>query len=127
MTQRTYGFFVLFGGLINACLWLAILFFIDPSSAGGLGFFFFYSSFFFFVFGLLYGTNYFLYHKFFVTSSVYKNVQQSSRRAFLLSLLFTGLLFLQQFRLLTWYNLILFILGISIAEYILIARKTLRL
>lgn len=127
MTQGTYGFFIIMGGIVNAVLWFTILIsqFIDPFTAGFFGFFFFYSSLFLFLFGMLYAVNSSLYKRFFVTSSAYKNVQQATRRAFLLSILLVGLLLLQSFRILTWYNCILFVLIISVAEYIFISRKNL--
>lgn len=57
---------------------------------------------------------------------VFQRVLISFRQALFFSLLIDGFLFLQRMQLLTWYNAMFLILGLTIAEFFIISRKTIR-
>ena len=123
MTQRSYIFFIFIITLINGLFWAMTLNFINPEAAGFWGFVFFYFSLFFTLFGVIYLLSYFFHAKVFQWSSSFKNVQVSTRQAALFSALLVGCLVMQANNLLTWYNVILFIVILTLLEFLFMSKK----
>lgn len=123
MTQKTYGFFILFSAFLNAILLGSIIFSTDPEKAHFFIFFLLYLSIFMVLFGIIYGISYYAYQKIFGLGSVFKSVQTASRQSFLVSLFLVGILMLQAIRVLNWYNFTLFVLIVSVVEYFFVSRK----
>jgi hypothetical protein len=123
MTQRSYLFFVFINTFINSLLWVLTLLYINPEKSGIMGLVFFYASLFFALFGIIYFLSYFSHAKFFKWTSVSKNIQVSTRQSLLFSSLFIGCLILQAQNLLTWYNVLLFIVILTLVEFLFISRK----
>lgn len=57
---------------------------------------------------------------------LFQKVAISFRQGIFFAVLLDGILLLQGQRLLTWYNLLLLIIGLSVAELFLISRKPAR-
>jgi len=123
MTHRVYSFFVGFIAVLNACLFGTTLLFINPEQSGPLGLLFFYASLLLFLFGTIYFLSYAIHMRFLKWTSLFKNIQVSTRQSLLFSILIVGSLSLQGLRLLTWYNLIFFVLILTAVEFLFLSRK----
>jgi hypothetical protein len=106
--------------------WLAlalVIYFIDPTEAGFLGFAFFYSSLFLALTGTMSILGFAMRIKFVKDELVFRHVVSAFRQAILFSILIVGSLFLQSKSLLTWWNIILFILALTVLEFFFISYK----
>jgi hypothetical protein len=104
-------------------IWVLVLYLIDPTATGILGFTFFYLSLFLAmtsslsVLGLLFRI------KFSKEEVIFKIVTISFRQAMMLSFLVIGSLFLKSKNLLTWWNIVFLILALIILEFFFISYK----
>jgi len=104
--------------------WITVLYYINPDTSGFIGLFLFYISLLVALVGTLTLIGFFLRVWFSSEEIVYKHVGVSLRQAILFSVLVIGGLFLQGSRLLTWWNGLLFILGLIVLEMFFITRRT---
>ncbi len=106
--------------------WYAIVSAVNPQSTTLLGIILFYAT----LTAALSGT--FALIGFFARSVLvpkelmFQRVLISFRQGLFFSILIDGFLVLQHLRLLTWYNAMFLILGLTIAEFFMISRKTVR-
>jgi len=103
--------------------WITVLYNINPETAGFIGIFLFYASLLVAVVGTLALLGFFFRVWFSREEIVYKHVGISLRQAFLFGLLIVGSLLLQGSRLLTWWNGLLFILGLTVLELFFLTRQ----
>jgi hypothetical protein len=104
-------------------VWASVLYLIDPTSAGILGFVFFYLSLFLSLAGTLSVLGLLLRMKFGKKEAVFKTVTTSFRQATMLGLLVIGSLFLKSKNLLTWWNIVFLILALIVLEFFFITFK----
>ena len=123
MIQRTYSTLLYVCAFVNAVLFSLIIFNVDPQSAGFVGFFLFYSTLYLWLFGFVYGISMMIYKRFFGEHRAFVSVQMVTRQSMLVGALMSGLMILQSFSLLTWYNVILFVAVISLVEYLFVSKK----
>ena len=123
MMQRTYSTLLYACAFVNAVLFSLVIFNVDPKSAGFVGFFLFYSTLYLWLFGFVYGIIMMIYKRFFGAHTAFASVQMVTRQSLLVGALFIGLMILQSFSLLTWYNVILFVVVISLVEYLFVSKK----
>ena len=123
MIQRTYSTLLYICAFVNAVLFFFIIFNVDPNNAGFVGFFLLYSTLYLWLFGFVYGISIMIYKRFFGVHRAFTSVQMVTRQSMLVGALFVGLLILQSFSLLTWYNVILFVVVISLVEYLFVSKK----
>lgn len=115
--------------LMSVCTlfcWLALVLvinYIDPTETNLLGFLFFYLSLFLACLGTMSVLGFAVRMKFLKDEIVYKQVGTAFRQAVMFSFLVTGSLFLQSKSLLTWWNILLFILALTILEFFFISYK----
>lgn len=103
--------------------WILVVNLIDPTETGVLGFGFFYSSLFLACLGTMSILGFWLRMKIFRDEIVYKQVGTAFRQAVMFSILVVGSLFLQSKSLLTWWNIILFILALTVFEFFFLSYK----
>ena len=102
---------------------LMVLFFINPQSAGVLGFAMFYASLFFALLGTLALLSYLfrlIFNRFYTKQ---EKVQVSFRQAVFFSIVIVGSLFLQANNLMTWLNSILLVLLVTFLEFLILSLK----
>jgi len=102
--------------------WLFILLEVDPT-AGWIGLLFFYSSLFFSLLGTLF--IFFTVLRRYIKKGELEQqlVAVSFRQSIFFSLTIVGVLFLQNKRFLTWWNLIILVLAFTLLEYLALSLK----
>ena len=96
---------------------------IDPYISGFVGLAFFYISLLFALSGTLSVIGYYIRSRFHKEELTYEQVANAFRQAILLSIFFTGSLILKSQGLLTWWNIVLFILALVLFEIFTIIKK----
>lgn len=102
--------------------WLFILFEVDPTASTS-GVVFFYLSLFLSIWGTLFILFSLLKKRFNKEELEHKIVGVSFRQSIFFALTVIGVLFLQSKNFLTWWNLIILILGVSFLEYLFLSFK----
>lgn len=125
MTLKHYLIWMAVGTLVAwGAFWLVITY-VNPETAGTLGFTLFYVAIFLGVTGtftlLGFAWRYFRHRD----EPLYRHVSISFRQGIFLALMLVIALFLQQQGLLTWWNLILLVLGVSLLEFGLLSVRRL--
>lgn len=125
MTLRQYLFLMSLGTLTCLTAWIFLLFNIDPVNTDTISFVFFYASLFLSLLGIISIVSLWIKIKFLKSEEVvFRHVKKTFRQGAINASLVILLLVLQQFRLLTWWNLIiLIVLGILIEATIFSNRK----
>jgi hypothetical protein len=117
MSLKKYLFLMVSATILCWAVFVFVLFFINPKTAGLTGALFFYASLFLGLLGIFsilgFLSRYFLG----LRIMAFRQVKIAFRQGAMLALLLTGSLFLQGQRLLVWWNTLLFILLLSIIEY----------
>lgn len=100
-----------------------VLTYLDPKETGALGFLFFYISVFLSATGSLtllgFAWRYFRHRD----EVLFRHVSISFRQGVLLALVAVGTLFLQAQELLTWWNLTLLVVGLTLLEFFLLSAR----
>jgi hypothetical protein len=117
MTLKQYLILMTLTAIFCWMIWFSVLYLIDPSVAGILGFIFFYLSLFLALAGTLSVLGLLLRMKFGKEEAVFKTVITSFRQAMMLSLLLISSLFLKSKNLLTWWNVIFLVLAVVVLEF----------
>ncbi|MBI4272342.1 hypothetical protein HY621_00625 [Candidatus Uhrbacteria bacterium] len=115
------------GTLISWGAWYTVIANVSPSQAGPLEFFFFYASLTCALTGTFSLIGFLIRLVLLRQELMFRKVAISFRQAFFFSLLIDGVLVLQSYRLLTWYNITFLLIGITVAELFIISRKPMRL
>jgi len=123
MTLKQLILIVLAATAIFWLSWVLVLLEVDPTSGGWVGLLLFYGSLFFSLLGLFF-LSVLIFRR--MTNKIdleYKIVSASFRQSFFFALIIIGALFLQSRHFLTWWNIILLVLGIGILEYFFLSFK----
>ena len=113
--------------LSTAFCWLAwamVILYINPFQAGILGFLFFYVSLLLALIGTFSLAGFLIRIILIKKEVISKLVGISFRQAILFAVLIVGLLFLQSKQLLTWWNILLLVLALTILEFFFISYRT---
>lgn len=121
MTLRQYLILMTISAVFCWAIWVFVLFMIDPTTAGLLGFAFFYLSLFLALAGTMSVLGLLFRMKFGKEEAVFRTVTTSFRQATLLALLLIGGLFLKSKNLLAWWNIVLLVLALAILEFFFIS------
>jgi hypothetical protein len=121
MTLKQYLILMSISAVFCWAIWIFVLFMIDPTTAGILGFVFFYLSLFLSLVGTMSVLGLLLRKKFGKEEAVFRTVTTSFRQATLLSLLLIGALFLKSKSLLAWWNIVLLVLALTVLEFFFIS------
>ena len=97
-------------------IWGMVLFQVDPSTSDMPGFFLFYFSLFFSLLGSAFLVSFGVRKIFNKLDMEYKLVGVSFRQSCFFALTGVGVLFLQSKNLLTWWNILLLVIGLGILE-----------
>ncbi len=121
MTLRQYLILMTISAIFCWIIWGFVLYSVDPTTAGILGFVFFYLSLFLSLVGTMSVLGLLLRMKFGKEALVFKTVTTSFRQATLLGLLVIGSLILKSQRILTWWNIVFLVLALVIMEFFFIS------
>ncbi len=103
--------------------WAMVVHFINPQEAGSIGFLIFYLSLLFALIGTFSLFEFFLRVWFSHEQVIFRHLGVSFRQAILFALLLVIALILQGERFLTWWNMLLLVLFLSMLEYIFLSRS----
>ncbi len=124
MSLRQYLILVGIGSLIAWFTWIIVLFTVNPFETGVLGFALFYISLAIALIGTLaligFGIRMITYKQ---ESIVLREVTTAFRQACLLTLVLVGSFFLQSQSLLAWWNVLLFVIIVSILELFFLSSR----
>lgn len=123
MTLRRYLLVMLIGTLGAWGAWLMVVFYLAPSSAGVMGFVFFYMSLGVAVVGTTTLVGFALRHLLHRDEVVFRQVSISFRQGVLLGIVVLLALMLQAERLLTWWNLGILLLALTIVEFFFLSMR----
>lgn len=123
MTLKIFSSLIFVGMVLAWIGWLTILFYVDPTQTEPLGFLLFYFSLALALLGLFYLIGIFFRIKFQKKINIFLNFKTSFRQAIFFTILIIGTIFLQTQRILTWWNIILFILALTILEFFFVAKQ----
>lgn len=123
MTFKSFSWGMLFLTLIFLGSFWIILVYTDPEASGLSGQVRFYGALFLFLGSLFSLLLAWLRKKFLGSDAMMSNVGLSIRQGILLSLLFVGLLILQSFRILVWWDGLLVVAGIFLIELYFLSRN----
>ncbi|MFZ5364562.1 MAG: hypothetical protein ACOZAG_03725 [Patescibacteria group bacterium] len=121
MTLKQYLILMTISAIFCWIIWGFVLYSVDPTTAGVLGFIFFYLSLFLSLVGTLSVLGLLLRMKFGNEELVFKTVTVSFRQATLLGLIVIGGLILKSQKILTWWNIIFLVLALVIIEFFYIS------
>lgn len=127
MSLLHYLIILTVGTLISWGSWYTVISNVSPSQAGPLGFVFFYASLTCALAGTFSLIGFLIRLVFLKQELMFHKVAISFRQALFFALLIDGVLILQSYRLLTWYNITFLLLGLTVAELFIISRKPMRL
>ncbi len=117
MTLRSYIWGIRSVTLLSFVVFVSVIYFVDPDSSGLAGKLLFYVSLFFVFSGVF---NLFLLalrrRSFINEETTFTSISLSFRQGFLLSCFAVGLLILQSFRMLIWWDGLLLLAGIFMVE-----------
>jgi hypothetical protein len=123
MTLRSYLIIMGIATFISWFTFIVVLYTIDPFITNWIGFSFFYSSLFLSVMGTASILGFLIRFIGLKKELVFRSVKAAFRQSFLFSFFIVVCLFLLSFNLLTWLNVILLIIGLSVFEYFLICNN----
>lgn len=122
MTLKKYLLGMMVSTIFCWISWGMILYYVDPQTTGFVGLAAFYVSLFFALIGLLTLVGFYMRVWFSKNEIIFAHVGPAFRQGILLSLILTGSLFLQSFRLLTWWDGALFIASVALLEFYFLSR-----
>ncbi len=123
MTLKAYLWGMRIMTLISLAAFGAVVYFFDPESSGFIGKILFYSVLFFLLSSFFNLVLLFFRRKMLGTDAAFLTVGLSFRQSLLLSLLCIGLLVLQSFRMLVWWDGLLVLAGIFLIELYFLSRN----
>ncbi len=123
MTLRQYLIWMAVGTLVAWGSFWAVVNYLSPQTTGTLGFVFFYLSVFLSITGTLTLFGFAWRHFRHRDEVLFRHVSISFRQGVLLSAMAVGALFLQANQLLTWWNLGLLIVGLTLLEFSLLSTR----
>ena len=124
MTVRSYLWGMRISTLLSFLAWLLVVWQVDPNKAGTVGQMFFYLTTLFFLAGLFILLFTWSRTKFSGESEIaFAYLSVSFRQGILLALLTVLILFLQSHRVLTWWDGLLVVAGICLAELYFLAKN----
>ncbi|PJE75659.1 hypothetical protein COV04_03610 [Candidatus Uhrbacteria bacterium CG10_big_fil_rev_8_21_14_0_10_48_11] len=121
MALKQYATLMFIGTVLTWAAWILVVLFLDPLTAGWLGFSVFYLALYLALTGTFSLLGLLLRRLFFKNELVYRQVTISFRQAFSFSFLVIAALFLQSKQLLTWWNMFFLIAALTFLEFAVIA------
>jgi hypothetical protein len=122
MTLKLYLWGIRLVTLLAIGGWIAVVVYVDPDKSGALGQALFYFSLFLALSGLFILFSTWMKRKFSDPEKMPENLKISFRQGLLLALLAGLILILQNFRVLTWWDGLLAVAGVFLAELYFLSR-----
>jgi len=123
MTLKTYLTMMLLATAICWSAWVVVINSINPETTNLIGFLLFYVSLFLAVVGSTAIMGFLIRFVLLRRELVFRQVVIAFRQSFSFSILIIVLLILQSFSMLTWWNIVLLIVGLTMLEFFLISYK----
>ena len=123
MNYRLFLTCIAVGTVIAWAAWVMVLFNFDPSQTSFLGFTMFYLSFFLAFSGTVFMVGDVLKTRLLKKQLLYHRLRTSIRHAILLTLMVMGWAVLKSYGLLYWWNLLLYILVLTVLEFFFISSQ----
>jgi hypothetical protein len=123
MTIGTYLYGMIISTVLCFISWALIVFCVNPTVENLTGPILFYLSLFFFLASFFTLAGFYLRRKISKNSIEFTQAGDSFRQGVFFSLIFVGMLVLQSFRMLTLWNVGLFVIGIGLLEFYFMNRK----
>jgi len=123
MTLKKYLNLMLILTLICWLIWIFVLFFINPDETGFIGFILFYFSLFLAILGTLAIFGFIIRARIIKKGHIFKQVETSFRQGIWLSVFIIGLLLLQEFSLLRWWNCLVLFLFLTFLEFFFLSSR----
>lgn len=124
MTLRQYLFLMSLGTAVCLTAWLFVVFNIDPTEADLVSMLFFYFGLFLSILGIVSVGSLWLKIRFLKSEEVvFRHVKKTFRQGTIVAFFTTLLLWLQHQRLLTWWNLLIFIILVLLIEGIIFSSR----
>ena len=122
MTLRAYIWGMRVITVLSLCALGAVIAYIDPESSGAFGAVLFYLVSFFVLSGIFNLILLFIRRKLLGNELAAKNIELSFRQGILLAITILGILILQSYRMLIWWDVLLLIAGIFLIELYFLSR-----
>ncbi len=122
MTLKKYLFGIALSTLFCFVAFILVLLYVDPYNTSFVGYVSFYASLFFANIGAFTLIGFYVRIWSSGNEVVYAHVAPAFRQAIFLSIVIVGSLLLQSFRLLSWWDAILFVLSIVLLEFFFMSR-----
>ncbi|MFZ5982275.1 MAG: hypothetical protein ACOYS2_01735 [Patescibacteria group bacterium] len=123
MTLRSYIWGIRIINLISLCALSLVIYFVDPEKAGFFGLVAFYCALFFFLAGFLNLMLLWIRRLGLGSEAALSSLRLSFRQGILLAILFIGLLILQSFRALFWWDALLLAGAIFLVEMYFLSKE----
>ncbi|NUM25470.1 MAG: hypothetical protein HUU49_02465 [Candidatus Buchananbacteria bacterium] len=123
MNYRLFLTLIILGTIISWVTWVAVLFYFDPTQISFIGFSLFYLSFFMAFGGTVFVIGDLVKAKLLKKQMPYHRLKTSIRHAILLTLLVVGWTVLKGYGLLYWWNLILYMMALTVLEFFFISSQ----
>lgn len=123
MSLRQYASLMLAGTALCWVVWIFVVGFLDPASAGWLGFGLFYAALFLALVGSFALLGLMIRGLLLQRESVLQHVAISFRQAFSFAFVVIAALFLQSKDILTWWNMGFLVLAVTLVEFAVLAIK----
>lgn len=124
MSLKKYLILMLFATSLCWGAWFLVLFLVSPAGAGKVGFFIFYLALFFALMGTLAILGFVIRYLFKKDEFAFRQVRTSFRQSIMLAILLVGALMLQAQGLLAWWNMLIFILVLTVLEFFFVSQRT---
>ena len=123
MTLKTYLTMMLLATAICWSAWAVVINSINPETTNIIGFLLFYISLFLAIIGSIAILGFLVRFVLLRQELVFRQVAIAFRQSFSFAILIIVLLILQSFSMLTWWNILLLIAGLTMLEFFLISYK----
>ncbi|HRY82353.1 MAG TPA: hypothetical protein P5232_01415 [Candidatus Moranbacteria bacterium] len=101
----------------------AVIIFVDPEGSGAIGIFLFYLATFFVLSGIFNLFLLFVRRKLLGSELAAKNIELSFRQGMLIAIMILGIMILQSFRVLIWWDALLVVAGVFLIELYFLSRN----
>ncbi len=123
MNYRLFLILIILGTIVAWVAWVTVLFNFDPTQISLIGFVMFYLSFFLAFSGTIFILGDSLKMRLLKKQLLYHRLRTSIRHAILLTILVMGWAVLKSYNLLQWWNLILYMLVLTVLEFFFISSQ----
>ena len=124
MTLKQYLLIMAAATTVTWLIWLTVILYFDPATAGAMGFTFFYASLFLSVLGTFTLASFFIQTRIIKNEeAIFRHIKKNFRQGFIFSAFCIIVLLLAQFKLLTWWNFALLVILYAFTEGLIFTNR----